>query len=110
MRFNLKLFERQADAHIRKSREYLEDANVGRVEHQAAAEHHSALAKMYAERIARIEAEISDAFQPRSLNAEISDTLELRSLNAKPAEETCEKDARLKSDSVVIYPSRASHA
>ena len=56
MRFYL--FERQAEAHIRRSREYLEEANVRRVEHQAAAEHHNALAEMYASRLARIQAEM----------------------------------------------------
>jgi len=91
------LFERRADAHIRKSREYLEEANVGRVAHMAAAEHHSALAKMYTERIARIEAEISDAFQ-------------LRSINCQPLEVAGDEGIRLKSDSVVLYPSRTSHA
>lgn len=95
MKFSL--FERQVDAHVRKSRAYLEAANVGRVEHQAAAEHHSALAKMYADRITRIEAEISDAFQ-------------LRSISCQPLQEAADESLRLKSDSVVIYPSRASHA
>lgn len=95
MRFYL--FERGADAHIRKSREYLEEAHVGRVEHQAAAEHHSALAKMYTERIGRIEAEISEAFQ-------------LRSMGCQPHDGMDDDGIRLKSDSVLIYPSRASHA
>ena len=95
MRFYL--FERQVDAHMRKSREYLEEANVRRVEHQAAAEHHSALTKMYAERIVRIEAEISDAFQHR-LNGD------------QPAEGADNESVRLQSGSVMIYPSRASHA
>lgn len=98
MRFNL--FERQADAHLRKSREYLEEANLGRVEHQAAAEHHSALAKMYADRIARIEAEINDGFQVH--------------LSAEPLEEEVatpeDEGFRLNSEPVVLYPSRASHA
>lgn len=95
MRFYL--FERQADAHIRKSREYLEEAKVKRVEHQAAAEHHSALAKMYAVRIARIEAEINETFQVR-LNS------------SQPVEISGNENLLLKSDSVVKYPSRASHA
>lgn len=56
MRFHF--FER-VDTHIRKSLEYLEEAQLAWVEHKAAAEHHSALARMYAERIARIKAEIS---------------------------------------------------
>ncbi|MDP3655020.1 MAG: hypothetical protein Q8R67_25445 [Rhodoferax sp.] len=95
MRFYL--FERGAAAHIRKSREYLEEAHVRRVEHQAAAEHHDALCKMYAERIARIEAEIGEVFP-------------LRAGNAQLVADAGNESARLKSDSVLIYPSRASHA
>lgn len=95
MRFYL--FEPQLDMHIRKSREYLEEAKVRRVEHQVAAEHHSALTKMYAERITRIEAEISDALQ-------------VRSKSSQPVEAIGHESVRQKSDSVMIYPSRASHA
>ena len=91
------LFERQGDAHIRKSREYLEEARVGRVEHQAAAEHHSALANMYAERIVRIEAEITQTFQ---LSPKVCQTVEAVGDETTP----------VKSDSVLIYPSRTSHA
>ncbi|SFB95735.1 hypothetical protein SAMN05216344_10683 [Polaromonas sp. OV174] len=90
MRFHL--FEQHADAHLRKSREYLEEANLARVEHQAAAEHHAALAQMYVERIARIEAEINSALQPRSLVT-------------RPAPE---EDERPKTESVVVYPARVS--
>ncbi|OGB35325.1 MAG: hypothetical protein A3F78_11570 [Burkholderiales bacterium RIFCSPLOWO2_12_FULL_61_40] len=95
MRFYL--FERRIEAHIRKSREYLEEAHVRRVEHQAAAEHHSALTQMYAERIARIEAEMGETFQHRA------DKMPL-------VEDAGNENVRLKSDSVLIYPSRASHA
>lgn len=95
MRFYL--FERRIEAHIRKSREYLEEAHVRRVEHQAAAEHHGALTQMYAERIARIEAEMGDAFQHHSDKAQL-------------VEDAGSEKVRLKSDSVLIYPSRASHA
>jgi len=101
MRFHL--FERSADAHIRKSREYLEEANMGRIEHQAAAEHHSALARMYAERIARIEVEISEVFQ---LQAASQEPFAL----PESLKEAGGADARPKSDSVLLYPSRASHA
>lgn len=94
MRFYL--FERQADEHIRKSRDYLEEAQVRQVEHQAAAEHHGALAKMYADRVARIQAELSDAFQVRATTAP--------TVEAQPNE-----NLRLKSDSVVNYPSRTVH-
>lgn len=98
MRFYL--FERQAEAHIRRSREYLEEANVRRVEHQAAAEHHNALAEMYASRIARIQAEMGLAF---GVHAAV----------AAPAEDGIKETmARFKSDSVVNYPcpARSAHA
>lgn len=58
------LFEHRPDAHMRKAREYLEEAYLARIEHQVAAEHHGALARMYAERIAWLEEEISHALQP----------------------------------------------
>lgn len=101
MRFHL--FERSADAHIRKSREYLDEANMGRIEHQAAAEHHSALARMYAERIARIELEINDMFQLESASSAPPESME-------PVKATASADMRPKSDPVLLYPSRASHA
>lgn len=97
MRFYL--FERQADAHIRKSREFLEEAHLRRVEHQAAAEHHSALAQMYAQRIARIQTEISDTFQVHPTHPTSGPQLK----------EAGKDSVRLKSDSVVSYPSLASH-
>lgn len=88
MKFHL--FEKNSEAYIRKSREYLEEANLARVEHQAAAEHHAALAKMYGERIARIEAEISSALQPSILR------------------ESAEDGERFKPEAVVAYPSRGT--
>ncbi len=93
------LFERQADAHIRKSREFLEEANVRRVEHQAAAEHHNALAEMYACRIARIQAEMGPAF---GVHAALAPALD----------EAVSEAVRPKLDSVVNYPypPRAAHA
>ncbi|CAM3606224.1 hypothetical protein [Polaromonas hydrogenivorans] len=95
MRFYL--FEPQADRHIRKSREYLEEANLKRVEHQVAAEHHKALTAMYAERISRIEAEISAALQASSKSSQ-------------PVQAADSESVRPQSDSVVMYPSRASQA
>lgn len=94
MRFHL--FEPRPEAYIRKSLEYLEEANLAWVEHQAAAEHHAALAKMYAERIVRIEAEIKNAHQPRSM------------LARQPLEETRDDSERPKAESVVVYPSRST--
>lgn len=67
MRFQL--FEPRPDAHIRKAREYLNEAHLARIEHQVAAEHHLALARMYSERVARLEAEISNALQPLAFSA-----------------------------------------
>lgn len=66
MRFHL--FEPRIDAHIRRAQDYLNQAQLARLEHQVAAEHHAALAKMYAERAARLEAEINSALQ-HSLDA-----------------------------------------
>jgi hypothetical protein len=94
MRFHL--FEPRPEAHIRKSLEYLEEANLAWVEHQAAAEHHAALAKMYAERIARIEMEIKNAHQSRSM------------LTRQTVEDTRDDNERLKAESVVVYPSRST--
>jgi hypothetical protein len=93
------LFERQADAHIRRSREFLEEAHVRRVEHQAAAEHHNALAEMYACRIARIQAEMGPAF---GVHAALAPALD----------DGVSEAVRPKLDSVVNYPypPRAAHA
>jgi hypothetical protein len=93
MRFHLFA---HADAHVRKSLEYLEEANLAWVEHKAAAEHHSALAKMYAERIVRIEAEINNARQSQTL------------MTRQPAEALPDAGERNKAESVVAYPSRAT--
>jgi hypothetical protein len=59
MRFDL--FHTRVDAHIRKAQEYLQQANVARLEHQVAADHHLALASMYAQRVAWLEQELSDS-------------------------------------------------
>lgn len=55
------IFQTRADAHLRKAREYLQQANVARIEHQVAAEHHAALASMYAQRVAWLEQELANA-------------------------------------------------
>ena len=59
MRFDL--FRTRADAHIRRAQEYLQQANIARIEHQMAAEHHAALAAMYAQRVVWLEREVSEA-------------------------------------------------
>lgn len=94
MRFHL--FGSRTEAHVRRSLEYLEEANLAWVEHQAAAEHHAALANMYAQRIARIESEIKNAHQLRSM------------VIRQPPEDSREEIERPKSESVVAYPTRTS--
>ena len=59
MRFDL--FNTRADAHIRKAQEYLQQAHIARIEHQTAAEHHAALAAMYAQRVVWLEREVSES-------------------------------------------------
>lgn len=59
MRFDL--FHTRVDAHIRKAQEYLQAANLARIEHQIAADHHLALASMYAQRVAWLEQELSES-------------------------------------------------
>ena len=92
MRF--RLFGPRTEAHIRRSLEYLEEANLAWVEHQAAAEHHAALAKMYSERIIRIEEEIKNSHQIRSI------------VPRQPPEDSRNEIERSKAESVVAYPSR----
>ena len=58
---NFDFFQTNSDAHIRKAREYLQQASLARIEHQVAAEHHAALATMYAQRIAWLEQELASA-------------------------------------------------
>lgn len=94
MRF--RLFGPRTEAHVRRSLEYLEEASLAWVEHQAAAEHHSALAKMYAERIARIEEEIKNAHQRHSM------------VVRQPPEEARDEIERTKMESVVVYPARST--
>lgn len=52
------VFKPNPNAHLKRAEVMLHEANMARVEHQAAAEHHGALAQMYAERVSRLEREI----------------------------------------------------
>lgn len=47
--------------HVRRAVTLLDEANMARLEHKAAAEHHAALAKMYTERARRLEREIQQS-------------------------------------------------
>ncbi|CDS49902.1 hypothetical protein [Polaromonas sp. CG9_12] len=94
MRF--RLFGTRTEAHIRRSLEYLEEANLAWVEHQAAAEHHAALAKMYSERIGRIEEEIKNSHQLRP------------TVLHQPPEDSRDEIEHPKAESIVVYPTRAT--
>lgn len=65
MFFNL--FSSQPSAHLKRAVLMLHEAQMARLEHEAAAEHHGALARMYAERVQRLEAEV---FRPQRIDAE----------------------------------------
>ena len=52
------LFRPNHTAYLRRAAALLEEAQMARIEHQAAAEHHSALARMYAVRVRRLENEL----------------------------------------------------
>ena len=93
-----RLFEQRIEPHVRKSLEHLEEARLSWVEHQAAAEHHAALAGMYAERIARIEQEMSSLNPARSLPVR------------PPTEDIRDETERMKPESVVVYPSRVTRS
>jgi len=51
-------FQPSRNSHLRRVMTLLEEANLARIEHQAAAEHHGALGRMYAERAKRLEREL----------------------------------------------------
>jgi hypothetical protein len=55
------IFKKRPDAHVRMAQEYLQQANIARIEHQTAAEHHAALATMYAQRVVWLEQELTEA-------------------------------------------------
>ena len=52
------IFQPSRNGHLRRVMTLLEEAHMARIEHQAAAEHHGALGRMYAERAKRLEREL----------------------------------------------------
>ncbi len=48
-------FNLSSKAYARRAETMLREARFAQLEHEAAAEHHDALARMYAERVARLE-------------------------------------------------------
>ena len=65
MFFNL--FGAHPSAHLKRAVLMLNEAQMARLEHEAAAEHHGALARMYAERVQRLEAEV---YRPQRMEGE----------------------------------------
>jgi hypothetical protein len=57
------LFGNNRNGHLRRVMVLLEEAQLARIEHQAAAEHHAALARMYSDRAKRLERELYGAAQ-----------------------------------------------
>jgi hypothetical protein len=60
-----KLFQSPADVHLKRVSALLRAAQLARAEHQTAFEHHGALARMYSERIAGLQAELPKHFRRR---------------------------------------------
>jgi hypothetical protein len=56
-------FQPNRNGHLRRVMTLLEEAHLARIEHQAAAEHHGALARMYSERAKRLEREVYGSAQ-----------------------------------------------
>ncbi|GAA4346409.1 hypothetical protein GCM10023165_31010 [Variovorax defluvii] len=56
-------FQPNRNGHLRRVMTLLEEAQLARIEHQAAAEHHGALARMYGERAKRLERELYGSSQ-----------------------------------------------
>ncbi|MBO9678889.1 MAG: hypothetical protein J7556_11665 [Acidovorax sp.] len=65
-------FEYGSKAYAKRSETMLREALFARLEHEAAAEHHQALARMYAERIARLQREALS--NPWSMSASAAPT------------------------------------
>ena len=61
-----KLFFDPASVYTRRAQRCLDDARMAALEHENAAEHHMALAKMYRHRAARLEAELTPAAETQS--------------------------------------------
>jgi len=56
-------FQPNRNGHLRRVMSLLEEAQLARIEHQAAAEHHAALARMYSDRAKRLERELYGSAQ-----------------------------------------------
>ncbi len=55
----LKRFFDPSTIYMRRAQRTMDEARMAALEHESAAEHHAALARMYRERVARLQAEMS---------------------------------------------------
>ena len=62
-------FNLGSSAYARRAETMLREARFAQLEHEAAAEHHDALARMYASRVLRLESARSDAMRRDKLAA-----------------------------------------
>lgn len=62
--FMFEFFNLSYSAYARRVQTMLREARFAQLEHEAAAEHHDALARMYAERVERLEAACNEAAHP----------------------------------------------
>ncbi|WP_312303021.1 hypothetical protein [Pulveribacter sp.] len=60
-----KRFFDPATIYTRRAQRCMDEARMAALEHENAAEHHSALAQMYRDRVARLQAELSPAEESR---------------------------------------------
>lgn len=63
----LQRFFDPATIYLRRAQRCLDDARMAVLEHETAAEHHAALARMYRERVLRMERELSQAPEPQMI-------------------------------------------
>ena len=86
------LFQSGSSLHLKRAATLLQEAQMARLEHQAAAEHHAALAKMYAERVKRLSGEVYP------LPAPSSEAAATKTEQDKPAIYSIESNRRPKSN------------
>ena len=63
----LKRFFDPATIYTRRAQRCMDEARMAALEHESAAEHHAALARMYRDRVARLQAELSPETQETRL-------------------------------------------
>jgi hypothetical protein len=65
----LDLLRFNPNAYLKRATVLLQEAQMARIEHQAAAEHHAALARMYEDRVRRLERELTRSTRLETVEA-----------------------------------------